>query len=151
MASALRYASVSVPFKHLKHTKASPKPYCSWDFVLNAQVMCVEGKQRGFEWSKSGPWTGCIAGGRRSVVVMVSDSCPCNHPNPSNSRWCCGQPHLDLSWLAFKQIGTVSVWKRYYLSMHFPHSIHSCAASLSAYLASSLVLIQAKLTRASSM
>lgn len=68
--------------------------------------MCVEGEQRGFSWSESGPWTGCHAGGRMSVVVMVSDSCPCYHPEESNSRWCCGdRPHLDLSHEAFAEIG----------------------------------------------
>jgi hypothetical protein len=35
-----------------------------------------------------------------SVVVMVTDTCPCHYPNNyhSNKRWCCGDMyHLDLS------------------------------------------------------
>lgn len=43
--------------------------------------------------------------GKKSVTVMISDSCPCQHPNPSNERWCCGdRTHLDLSYAAFDQI-----------------------------------------------
>lgn len=43
--------------------------------------------------------------GKKSVTVMISDSCPCHHPNSSNKRWCCGdRTHLDLSYAAFDQI-----------------------------------------------
>ncbi|GBF98268.1 hypothetical protein Rsub_10931 [Raphidocelis subcapitata] len=43
-----------------------------------------------------------------SVVVRITDSCPCIKPeNPeSNKRWCCGDARqLDLSWRAFEKIG----------------------------------------------
>ena len=43
--------------------------------------------------------------GKKSVTVMISDSCPCHHPNTGNKRWCCGdRTHLDLSYAAFDQI-----------------------------------------------
>lgn len=42
-----------------------------------------------------------------SVVVMVTDTCPCHYPNNyhSNKRWCCGDMyHLDLSIWAFEKL-----------------------------------------------
>ena len=42
-----------------------------------------------------------------SVVVMVTDTCPCNYPNNaySNRRWCCGDMyHLDMSQWAFEKL-----------------------------------------------
>ncbi|KAF8055096.1 2-carboxy-D-arabinitol-1-phosphatase [Scenedesmus sp. PABB004] len=42
-----------------------------------------------------------------SVVVMVTDTCPCHYPNnyQSNKRWCCGDMyHLDLSIWAFEKL-----------------------------------------------
>ena len=53
------------------------------------EVMCVHGKTRGTAGSSLGPWEGCLDAGRRSVVVQITDSCPCFHPNGgSNKRWC---------------------------------------------------------------
>jgi rare lipoprotein A (peptidoglycan hydrolase) len=67
--------------------------------------MCVPGKTRGTDSSSLGPWQGCQDAGKRSVVVKISDSCPCNHPNTSNKRWCCGDAqHFDLSYSAFDVI-----------------------------------------------
>lgn len=67
------------------------------------EVMCVHGATRGHDGSKLGPWEGCQEAGRRSIVVQVTDSCPCHHPNGgSNGRWCCGDAtHIDLSYAAF--------------------------------------------------
>eukprot|EP01025_Chloroclados_australasicus_P069772 TRINITY_DN989_c3_g1_i2.p1 TRINITY_DN989_c3_g1~~TRINITY_DN989_c3_g1_i2.p1 ORF type:complete len:495 (+),score=65.81 TRINITY_DN989_c3_g1_i2:121-1605(+) len=42
-----------------------------------------------------------------SVVVTITDTCPCNYPNNaySNERWCCGDmDHLDLSVWAFEKL-----------------------------------------------
>jgi len=42
-----------------------------------------------------------------SVVVMVTDTCPCHYPNNahSNKRWCCmDMYHLDLSVWAFEKL-----------------------------------------------
>jgi len=50
------------------------------------EVMCVDGRTRGTSQSQLGPWEGCQESGKRSVVIMISDSCPCNHPNPSNKK-----------------------------------------------------------------
>lgn len=70
------------------------------------EVACVDGPRRGLQSSAEGPWGGCRASGRKSVVVMITDSCPCQHPNPGNQKWCCGdRTHLDLSWKAFEAIG----------------------------------------------
>ena len=67
--------------------------------------MCVDGATRGKDWSDLGPWGGCSEPGKKTVTVMISDSCPCHHPNSGNKRWCCGdRTHLDLSYAAFDQI-----------------------------------------------
>ena len=69
------------------------------------EVLCVPGRTRGLPNSVLGPWEGCLDPGRRSVVVMISDSCPCHHPNVGNKRWCCGdERHMDLSYSAFDAI-----------------------------------------------
>ena len=69
------------------------------------EVMCVDGATRGKDWSDLGPWGGCSEPGKKTVTVMISDSCPCHHPNSGNKRWCCGdRTHLDLSYAAFDQI-----------------------------------------------
>ena len=72
------------------------------------EVMCVSGRQRGLSNSLLGPWAGCMESGSKSITVMVTDSCPCKHPNPSNQRWCCGgenaNRHFDLSYLSFDAI-----------------------------------------------
>jgi hypothetical protein len=42
-----------------------------------------------------------------SVVVKVTDTCPCSYPNNyySNKRWCCGDmPHFDMSIWAFEKV-----------------------------------------------
>ena len=42
-----------------------------------------------------------------SVVVKITDRCPCDHPNPSNKKWCCGDmPHFDMSYQAFGEIAS---------------------------------------------
>eukprot|EP00217_Crustomastix_stigmatica_P011596 CAMPEP_0183789006 /NCGR_PEP_ID=MMETSP0803_2-20130417/151_1 /TAXON_ID=195967 /ORGANISM="Crustomastix stigmata, Strain CCMP3273" /LENGTH=253 /DNA_ID=CAMNT_0026033159 /DNA_START=37 /DNA_END=798 /DNA_ORIENTATION=+ len=69
------------------------------------EVMCVDGNTRGTEYASLGPWKGCKEAGIHSVVVKVTDSCPCHHPNGSNKRWCCGDAfHFDLSYAAFDAI-----------------------------------------------
>jgi len=69
------------------------------------EVVCVNGPTRGFEWSELGKWAGCQEPAVKSVVVKITDSCPCNHPNEGNKRWCCGdRERLDLSYAAFDQI-----------------------------------------------
>jgi hypothetical protein len=42
-----------------------------------------------------------------SIVVMVTDTCPCTYPTnySSNKRWCCGDMyHLDLSIWAYEKL-----------------------------------------------
>ena len=69
------------------------------------RVTCVPGRLRGKRDSELGPWDGCLYP-NASVTVMVTDSCPCAHWNPSNKRHCCGpQRHVDLSFWAFAKIG----------------------------------------------
>jgi hypothetical protein len=71
------------------------------------RVTCVPGRLRGRADSELGPWEGCLRPGA-AVTVVVTDSCPCGHWNPSNRRWCCGgaeRPHIDLSYWAFERIG----------------------------------------------
>jgi len=87
-----------------------------YDYSLTTQcgecweILCVDGRQRGLSDSILGPWAGCVDSEKKSVVVMITDSCPCNHPgNPeSNKRWCCGgeggNRHWDLSYAAFDAI-----------------------------------------------
>lgn len=46
---------------------------------------------------------------RSSVVVMITDTCPCYYPNnyASNKRWCCGDMHhLDMSIWAYEKVGS---------------------------------------------
>ena len=46
-----------------------------------------------------------------SVVVQITDTCPCHYPNNyySNKRWCCGDmPHFDMSLWAFGKVRTSS-------------------------------------------
>jgi len=74
------------------------------------EILCVDGRQRGLSDSILGPWAGCVDPAKKSVTVMITDSCPCDHPgNPeSNKRWCCGgeggNRHWDLSYAAFDAI-----------------------------------------------
>eukprot|EP00877_Chromochloris_zofingiensis_P010717 jgi/Chrzof1/589/Cz01g21130.t1 len=45
-----------------------------------------------------------------SVVVRVTDTCPCYYPDNyySNKRWCCGDvPHMDMSVWAFQKLADV--------------------------------------------
>ncbi|PNW71998.1 hypothetical protein CHLRE_16g686700v5 [Chlamydomonas reinhardtii] len=47
----------------------------------------------------------CSRGG--SVIVTITDACPCYYPanEYSNKRWCCGDmDHLDMSYQAFSKI-----------------------------------------------
>lgn len=44
---------------------------------------------------------------KASVVVMITDQCPCHYPDnyASNKRWCCGDIyHLDLSVWAYERL-----------------------------------------------
>jgi len=69
------------------------------------EVMCKDGDTRGLDHSREAPDSGCVEPGVRSVVVRISDSCPCHHPNTSNQKWCCGDKmHFDLSYVAFDAI-----------------------------------------------
>ncbi|KAF6262470.1 RlpA-like double-psi beta-barrel-protein domain-containing protein-containing protein [Scenedesmus sp. NREL 46B-D3] len=48
--------------------------------------------------------------GQKSVIVTVTDTCPCHYPSNaySNKRWCCGdQYHMDLSKYAYEKIGNL--------------------------------------------
>ncbi|WIA29269.1 hypothetical protein OEZ86_011777 [Tetradesmus obliquus] len=43
----------------------------------------------------------------KSVIVKITDTCPCNYPNNyfSNKRWCCGDmDHFDMSVWAFQKL-----------------------------------------------
>lgn len=67
------------------------------------EVMCVDGPTRGLPGSRFGEdaVSACRDPGRKSVVVEVTDSCPCNYPAnaASNAMWCCGDvPHFDLGY-----------------------------------------------------
>ena len=65
-------------------------------------ITCVAGPTRGLPASKL-PDAGCISD--KPVTVMITDSCPCDHANPDNKKWCCGDTtHLDLSHTAFGMI-----------------------------------------------
>eukprot|EP00884_Botryococcus_braunii_P002834 jgi/Botrbrau1/12551/Bobra.0169s0088.1 len=42
-----------------------------------------------------------------SIVIRITDACPCNYPNnpQSNRRWCCGDTmHIDLSVYAYEKL-----------------------------------------------
>eukprot|EP00959_Pyramimonas_sp_CCMP1952_P232060 4849757-Pyramimonas_sp.AAC.1 len=42
---------------------------------------------------------------QNTVTIMVTDSCPCDHPNPENKINCCGdEPHIDLSAWAYRSV-----------------------------------------------
>lgn len=65
-------------------------------------VSCVNGPTRGLPGSQL-PDSGCISS--KPITVMITDSCPCDHANPDNQKWCCGDTtHLDLSHMAFGMI-----------------------------------------------
>lgn len=65
-------------------------------------ITCVDGPTRGLPDSKL-PDSGCISD--KPITVMITDSCPCDHANPDNKKWCCGDTtHLDLSHTAFGMI-----------------------------------------------
>ncbi|GLC47742.1 Expansin-A20 [Pleodorina starrii] len=52
---------------------------------------------------------GCNQG---SVIVTVTDSCPCDYPANaySNRRWCCGDMyHMDLSQTAFSKLADLGL------------------------------------------
>lgn len=62
-------------------------------------VTCVDGPTRGTPDAEF-PDSGCIS--NQTISVMITDSCPCEHANKSNKKWCCGDmTHLDLSYAAF--------------------------------------------------
>lgn len=69
-------------------------------------VSCVNGPTRGLPGSEFRD-SGCISD--KSITVMITDSCPCDHANPDNKKWCCGDTtHLDLSFMAFGSIANHS-------------------------------------------
>lgn len=73
-------------------------------------VTCVNGPTRGLPYSTY-PYPGCLPG-NNSVLVQITDSCPCSQ-GPSNAINCCNNPlssprHLDLSTTAFTQIAEES-------------------------------------------
>ncbi|KAF6262467.1 RlpA-like double-psi beta-barrel-protein domain-containing protein-containing protein [Scenedesmus sp. NREL 46B-D3] len=48
--------------------------------------------------------------GQKSVIVTVTDTCPCHYPSNaySNKRWCCGDEyHMDLSKYAYEKVGNL--------------------------------------------
>ena len=48
-----------------------------------------------------------------SVVVMITDTCPCHYPDNyvSNKRWCCGDMyHLDLSVWSYEKVSCQQVY-----------------------------------------
>lgn len=62
-------------------------------------VTCVDGPTRGAPGAEF-PDSGCVS--NQTISVMITDSCPCEHANKSNKKWCCGDmTHLDLSYKAF--------------------------------------------------
>ena len=65
-------------------------------------ISCVAGPTRGLPDAEF-PDSGCVS--NHTISVMITDSCPCDHPNKSNKKWCCGDmTHLDLSHRAFSSI-----------------------------------------------
>ena len=65
-------------------------------------MSCVDGPTRGLSGSEFTD-SGCI--NSKPITVMITDSCPCDHANPDNQKWCCGdKTHLDLSYSAFATI-----------------------------------------------
>ena len=69
-------------------------------------VSCMDGPTRGLPGSEFAD-SGCISS--KSITVMITDSCPCDHDNPDNQKWCCGdRTHLDLSHTAFGLIANHS-------------------------------------------
>ena len=65
-------------------------------------ISCVAGPTRGLPDAEF-PDSGCIS--NQTISVMITDSCPCDHANKSNKKWCCGDmTHLDLSYKAFSSI-----------------------------------------------
>ncbi|KAK9790755.1 hypothetical protein WJX73_003014 [Symbiochloris irregularis] len=66
------------------------------------EIRCVDGPTRGPD-STERPDSACVF--NTTITVMITDSCPCNHKNPSNQKWCCGDmQHFDLSYSAFGSI-----------------------------------------------
>mmetsp|Transcript_18802 Transcript_18802/g.34123 ORF Transcript_18802/g.34123 Transcript_18802/m.34123 type:complete len:205 (-) Transcript_18802:221-835(-) len=54
----------------------------------------------------------CYDSQGKSVVLTITDACPCSYPNNaySNQRWCCGDMnHMDLSKEAFEQLANLDV------------------------------------------
>lgn len=69
-------------------------------------VSCIDGPTRGLPGSEFTD-SGCIS--NKSITVMITDSCPCDHANPNNKKWCCGDTtHMDLSYMAFGMIANHS-------------------------------------------
>lgn len=80
---------------------------------LSLRRKCKEVKCRPSSFSDGyGQWldrTNTCYNNYASVVVMVTDTCPCVFPDnyASNKRWCCGDMyHLDMSVWAYEKVGT---------------------------------------------
>ncbi|KAI8464805.1 MAG: expansin [Monoraphidium minutum] len=108
------------------------------------EVACEEGRLTD-GYGKTLDRHGACKGGA-SVVVRITDSCPCNYPANyySNKRWCCGDMrHMDLSWAAFEKIadtgkGVVGIkFRRVACDTHRPLDGSSPSASGSASASSS--------------
>lgn len=69
------------------------------------EVRCVAGRNRGTK-SSLHDWRNPCYEAQKTIVVAITDSCPTNHPNPSNAVNCnyYAHSHLDLSYWAFRQL-----------------------------------------------
>lgn len=68
------------------------------------EMRCVPGKYRGLPWSEFGKPNVCFSNKGKSITVIISDSCPVDHANPNNKKYCnfYQSMHFDLSYWAFK-------------------------------------------------
>jgi len=94
--------------------------HCEYGSIPSPRYIAALSTWSGFggDWDKSncgrcfeikcdpdGEWGKNCRGDRvqASVVVVVTDKCPCDD---RNRRWCCGdEPHFDLSFEAFGEVG----------------------------------------------
>lgn len=77
------------------------------------EVQCVSAKFTDGYGAELDRTSTCRDGGKgeRTVIVTVTDTCPCVYPSNqySNKRWCCGdRPHIDLSTQAFRKLGNTA-------------------------------------------
>jgi hypothetical protein len=98
-----------------------PKASTGWDVAAvsdtisdfkNSCGTCYEVKCDGYQFKDNYGQTldrssGVCFDSDASVVVQVTDSCPCDYPSNaySNKRWCCGDMfHFDLSIWSFEKL-----------------------------------------------